>query len=255
MSHWPENINSDLVAEVRIRDAPKCCVCSHSDPLFLFTCLGCRKIYCCGRHNDWRDLHDSACTNKTYQSVATAWSERLSEEQLLEKMAIFIQPGNFDKEAIMRYIEKFSPSSKHPRSEVVNYLQGFLTFSSQKMNVEEAKVFWRNNPERVQKVIINPCNFNGWKPRTQKCSISERKEIVSRLELDKIPNSCSLKASFRSDTLCPKTRCDNGGTRGGWCANIMPDGTYHCLHCWCHHGPCTTSIHQCEVVSIRKRNQ
>ncbi|KAH3756507.1 hypothetical protein Pelo_11698 [Pelomyxa schiedti] len=135
-----------------------------------------------------------------------------------------------------------------------------IRFSQRSMSIEEAKTLWAQDPN-VDRVQVHPCPCQ-WRPAggaphpcPLKSSISTPTMLYTRVQLSQVPSTCCITPSFRRDTLCPKTGCDNGGTQGGWCATIMPDGTYHCLHCWCHRRPhftgafepCTKTVHQCTV--------
>lgn len=63
---WCGYISDDIINLARIKGAPSCFVCASTDPLFLVKCIKCGKIFCCGRHNDWRN---HGCENSIYQSM------------------------------------------------------------------------------------------------------------------------------------------------------------------------------------------
>ena len=135
------------------------------------------------------------------------------------------------------------------------------------ITIKEAKVFWiaaiaNETADNIDYVEVHPCVCK-WKAahnQTHPCALNRMGNVqlpycYSLENLQVIVDGCSLLPVFRNDTLCPKTRCDNGGTGGGWCANIMPDGSHHCLHMWCHRtvhwsGPftdCTSTVHHCTI--------
>ena len=251
MANRQENLNNDFNAQVKLQNSRECCVCQGNDPLFLVFCLGCKKVYCWGRHNDWKQFHDAACTTKIYQAVSNQWSERISNTELASKALIYENPSGFPSATVRALRDKYK-SGPLQRPELVHYLETkapqYFQTTSTRISVKDAKLRVSNKASSFVKVVLEKCNCSGWKPfRNHNCPLTEARVVQRAEELLNIPDSCSLQASFRQDTLCPKTGCDNGGTRGGWCANIMPDGSYHCLHCWCHNGPCCTTVHYCTL--------
>lgn len=124
------------------------------------------------------------------------------------------------------------------------------------MTVAEAKAFWSSG-NRVLQVDVDPCTCK-WMPRSGDlkdfpCMLRQSTEalVISNVDaLQIVSDSCTLLPNFRGDT-CPKTGCDFGGHRGGWCANIIPDGTHCCGHLWWHGSkPCVVTEHTCIVSFV-----
>ncbi|KAH3714504.1 hypothetical protein Pelo_18986 [Pelomyxa schiedti] len=143
-----------------------------------------------------------------------------------------------------------------------------IRFSTRTMPIADAKSLWARDPN-VDRVEVQPCPCE-WRreggephPCALKAMMSTPTVLHTRAELSEVAETCSVMPVFRTGTPCPKTGCGDEATLGGWCTNIMPDGTYHCLHCWCHrkpfHGgplvPCNTTVHQCVVWLTNSTNQ
>jgi hypothetical protein len=135
-----------------------------------------------------------------------------------------------------------------------------LRINSDRMTVAQAKTLYpantwvnatdrefRQDREEVVAVLVERCTCD-WP--SNYCLLKRLQEplVVHSFEVlaSSIENECVLRPSFRGGR-CPKTGCDDGGTRGGWCANIMSDGTPHCLHYWCHSPLCKATTHFCVV--------
>jgi len=115
---------------------------------------------------------------------------------------------------------------------------------SSKMSIADAKKLGGRGVSHYQ---IHPCECK-WRKSDGKafCGLDGIARNTTVPTVDEYEDSCKLLPMFRGGT-CPKTGCGDGGTKGGRCSNILPDGSYHCLHRWCHGSHCVETTHYCTV--------
>lgn len=129
------------------------------------------------------------------------------------------------------------------------------------MTIAEARAM--SQKVKVDYFVVHKCECK-WlhHDKTPSCGMCNMVDTTVS-NLNAFADSCEIMPHFRRMPYpCPKTGCDDGGTRGGWCANFLPDGTHHCKHKWCHrvtphHGdiaPCVHTIHYCTVFLKRLGN-
>jgi GTP-binding protein EngB required for normal cell division len=126
-------------------------------------------------------------------------------------------------------------------------------FIKLKENIEKAKSISQNLKELIDSYVIHRCECKwiryGGAPSCNLCLLQDTKVN----SLNGYANYCRIDPYFIYNAICPKTGCDNGGTGGGWCANILPDGTYCYGHLWWHQNkPCSIFQHSCTIIFVIK---